>query len=140
MQYRDHAHPPAARRRLSRRSGRVIAVGLLLSALVLLQSLGLIHRTAHRTQVPAGITSTSLTTPSAGPHADAGWLKALFTGHAEGAACVLYDQLAHADVLFDVPTPHLPDTPVMRAGTVHRAWHLAYQAAGFLARGPPIAV
>ncbi len=112
-------------------------MGVLLSALVLLQTLGLIHRTAHRTHLPAVIASAALAAPSTDTHTDAAWLKALFTGHAEGAACVLYDQLGHADAPFDVPALRLPDPVVAHTETVHRAWQLAHQAAGFLARGPP---
>ena len=103
--------------------------------MVLLQALGLVHRTAHYR------TAHHHAAPAAqAPHA-AGvaqpWLKALFSGHTEGAECVLYDQLGQADALAAVPTVVLPDAAVIRPEPVHPAWNLAHQAAGFLARGPP---
>ncbi|CAN5670615.1 hypothetical protein BH09PSE5_BH09PSE5_35270 [soil metagenome] len=73
------------------------------------------------------------------PFAIRGWLTSLFADHVEGSIdCHLYDQLLHADAAvpgFAVPpvvaliqTPATPgELPIMAA-----------QAAGYLARGPPL--
>lgn len=107
---------------------------LLLVALVLVQTLGLMHRIVHlhgRSQ-PADVPAVS---------ADSGnsesWVKALFEGHDSERDCAQYDQLSHGDLAWDstVPAAHVAaGLPVV---VHHPGWHLAAQAAGFLARGPP---
>lgn len=96
---------------------------LLLAALLLAQTLGLVHRVLHR---PAGATVAS----AADVRHD--------FGHDDGdPQCRLYDQLAQGDLAFGCAT--LPLVPALPAGCVGAlpAGRLAPQAAGFLARGPP---
>lgn len=100
---------------------------LALAALVFAQMLGLVHRVVHMPAGAPGIASAV--------HADAG--KALFGDHDDAAKCRLYDQLTHTDLAVDAAAAvaTLPVAPVEIE--CHPAWHLAAQAAGFLARGPP---
>lgn len=106
---------------------------IVLLALVLAQTLSLVHRIVHS---PLAVHATA---PSGAPltHPATDWLKALFAGHSTEQGCELYDQLAHSDLLAAdallVPLLH----PTEARAPSHPAWHLAAQAAGFLARGPP---
>lgn len=100
----------------------------MVAALVLTQLLGVAHRAM------SGHATHSAQAGDAGPHL----LKALFAGHHDDRDCKVYDQWAHADladVSAAVQAVGLPgETPVV---ATHRAWQIAAQAAGFLARGPP---
>jgi len=125
------ARPPA------RRSALIAAV---LLALVLAQTLGLLHRLAH--SAGWGAKPSTALQIEARQEAEAGHgLRGLFGGHdPDGGACDLYDQLTHADALWGAPAVVLP-MPLPPAQAVrHPAWHLAAQSAGFLARGPPAIV
>lgn len=100
---------------------------IVLAALALAQWLGITHRVVHAHEAEAQA------------HAQAvkeNGLEALF-GHDAGSACDLYDQLTHADALPGVPAAVPPVVAPRPAACMHRAWHLAAQATGFLARGPP---
>jgi len=107
---------------------------LLLVALVLVQTLGLMHRIVHvhgRSQ-PADVPALSVDGGSS-----ESWVKALFEGHDSERDCAQYDQLSHGDLAWDstvAATHAAADLPVV---VHHPGWHLAAQAAGFLARGPP---
>ena len=97
---------------------------LLLAALLLAQTLGLVHRVLHR---PGG--GTVVSAADGRQHA---------FGHDDGdSQCRLYDQLAQGDLAFGSVT--LSVAPALPAGCVGAlpAGRLAPQAAGFLARGPP---
>ena len=50
----------------------------------------------------------------------------------------LVDQLNHADLAVGVHAFVVPTTLVEVPVAVHPGWQLAAQAAGFLARGPPV--
>lgn len=122
----------------SRRTRTLIAISVV--ALLLAQLLGLLHRIEHagRGHLPslavaakadlATLATLSAKAPSA--------LKLLFGSHDAGS-CDLYDQVTHGDALSTatapLPAPAFTEAPA----EVHPAWHLAAQAAGFLARGPP---
>lgn len=137
----------------------VVAVALLLS-----QALGLMHRMVHApdvghaahaahvvNHVGSGAFAAHLQAAELGALALRGahatdeaahgadcehWLERLFATH-DADACASYDQLAHADFLWSVP-PQLAFAAVTTAlRSCHPAWHLAAQAAGYLARGPP---
>jgi len=104
-----------------------------LVALALVQTLGLLHRLAHPGGAPAGIALRAVAAAD-----DGGVLASMFAGHdADGAACDLYDGVAHADL--DVGMPSLPGPAIHAAPApaFHRGWQIAAQAAGALARGPP---
>ena len=107
---------------------------LLLVALVLVQTLGLMHRIvhAHGRAQPGEVPAVSV---------DAGgaesWVKALFEGHDSERDCAQYDQMSHGDLACAgtaATTAVAAQPPVV---VHHPGWHLAAQAAGFLARGPP---
>ena len=110
---------------------------LLLIALVLVQTLGLMHRIVHahgRSQT-AELPAVNVDGGSA-----ESWVKALFEGHDSERDCAQYDQLSHGDLASGnvaTTTSVAPELPVVAH---HPGWHLAAQAAGFLARGPPALV
>lgn len=113
------------------------AFALLLVALVIVQTLGLMHRIVHLHG-----RSQSSDAPAAGvvgvvADTNESWVKALFGGHDGERDCAQYDQLSHGDLAWvggAATTSVAPDLPVVAH---HLGWHLAAQAAGFLARGPP---
>lgn len=113
------------------------AFALLLVALVVVQTLGLMHRIVHLHG-----RSQSSDAPAVSVVGDIGesWVKALFDGHDSELDCAQYDQLSHGDLAWGsvaTTTSPAPDLPVV---VHHLGWHLAAQAAGFLARGPPALV
>lgn len=105
-------------------------VGLILAALLATQLLGLLHRLAH----PHGNASRAVPAFAAAVQP----LPALFDQHETQGDCRLFDQMSHADMPgFQQTLTHaesLADSPVV----VHTAWHIACQAVGALARGPPV--
>ncbi len=117
------------------------AFALLLVALVVVQTLGLMHRIVHlhgRSQSSdapvVGVINV------AGDTGQSSWVKALFEGHDSERDCAQYDQLSHGDLASGnvaTTTSVAPELPVVAQ---HPGWHLAAQAAGFLARGPPALV
>lgn len=107
-------------------------IGLILAALLATQMLGLLHRLAH----PHGNASSAV--PAFAKSAATQPLSALFDQHEVQGDCRLFDQMSHADMTgFQQQLTHaasLADSPVV----VHTAWHIACQAVGALARGPPV--
>ena len=124
---------------LRSRTHRTALIAAVLLSLVLAQGLGLLHRFAHPERGVAMGAVSHLMAPHA--HADtphtAHWLQALFSGHDQDGSCDLYDQLTHADALWSAPVIVLPALLPLTPAVQHRGWHVAAQAAGFLARGPP---
>ena len=103
--------------------------GLLVCALLLTQALGVLHRTLHASGpvVHAG--------PSEHAH---GSLEALFAQHHDAGDCQIFDQLSHADgVGFGVLDAGAM-APAPRPAPALQAPQVAAQAAGYLARGPPL--
>ena len=120
-------------RQTSRRFRSTIFSFVLL-ALMLAQTLGLVHRIVHSPL--AAHAAASAGAPSVQSGSD--WLQALFSGHDTEQGCHLYDQLSHSDLIHvDVAV-----VPVLHVAPSHDptipASHIAAQAAGFLARGPPL--
>ena len=137
---------------------------IVMAAWLLSQALGLVHRVVHPAPAghanPAHADATHVhaahgpfashpvsPVPVAHEHRDEGHdhtsggghgLEHLFGSHGPGAgACVLYDQLAHADLLWSPPADSCSVAVTDAARSDRPAWHLAAQAAGYLARGPP---
>ncbi|NUZ06682.1 hypothetical protein [Piscinibacter koreensis] len=124
----------------------------LLVVLVLVQTLGLLHRAAHARHILLdrvaasqamgdGVIAPFVASSEcrAGVKCDRGWLRALFAGHDQLRQCEHYDDLS-ADVLaFGSAPVLLQASPQNELPAAHSAWHVAAQAQGFLARGPPIA-
>ena len=129
-------------RESSRRLRRTV-FSIVLLALALAQTLGVVHRVVH-----SPLSAHAMVSFGAQPAAATGvradqpgvhWLQALFAGHDNERGCHLFDQLSHSDLMpvevTVVACPHPVDLPDVS----HPGWHLAAQAAGFLARGPPLA-
>jgi hypothetical protein len=112
---------------------RAWLISLAVTALVLMQSLGLMHGVLH---VPGGQGThvAQRLQPGDAPHG----VSALFTGHVNGDdRCQLYDQLAHADMA-SLPVLALPSEFAEAPRTVDVLVLLAAaQPLGFQARGPP---
>ena len=110
------------------------AFALLLIALVLVQTLGLMHRIvhAHGRSQPAEVPAVSVD----GGGAES-WVKALFEGHDSERDCAQYDQLSHGDLAWGSAVAITSAAAELPVVVHHPGWHLAAQAAGFLARGPP---
>lgn len=129
--------PTPSARTTPRRTALIAAV---LLALVLAQTLGLLHRLAHGAGVATRAAAVLKLDVGLDAHASHA-LKALFGGHEkDSGACDLYDQLTHADALWSGPALVLPLPLPPAHAERHAAWHLAAQSAGFLARGPPAIV
>jgi len=121
---------------------------------VLAQTMGLVHRVghgpgqaAHASHAPHGnhghAHATAHATAHAHPHGDtppAGdWLHQLLSGHAAGSDCLGFDHAVVGDLIAAAPAWLAPvAAPDDTVPDAQRVWHLAAQAAGFLARGPPL--
>ena len=129
--------------RESSRHVRRTVFSIVLLALALAQTLGVIHRVVHsplsaRAMVSSGAqlaTETGVRSDQLGVH----WLQALFSGHDNERGCHLFDQLSHSDLMRVEVTVVACPHPVEMPDVSHPGWHLAAQAAGFRARGPPLA-
>jgi hypothetical protein len=135
-------------RTLSARRRRMLCLAMLV-ALALAQTLGLIHRIVH---APAGsyaafvassagagaAFNTGSTGAAAAFNTSTDWLKALFAGHASEQGCDLYDQFSHADGVPAAPAVVVLLAAADVASPSPAASRVAAQAAGFLARGPPV--
>jgi hypothetical protein len=144
--FRRHPPPPAR--------AALWLVGLALLALIAVQTLSLLHGIAHAGRsgpAPAGIQAalgarsalsdlpSAIAAAQSLPASDAGsWLDALFGGHG-GPECKAFDQASHADLAALATAEPVFAAPTSEPTSVHIAWHLAAQARGFLARGPPSA-
>lgn len=94
--------------------------------MLLMQSVGLVHRIVHGVAEPFAMVGAAQAD-------DAN--STLFSHDAD--TCSLFDQLTHADALWSAPALSVAHALPVPPEEVHRAWHLAHQSAGFLARGPP---
>jgi len=112
------------------------AFALLLIALVLVQTLGLMHRVVH---LHGRVQQNEAPAASVGGSSDS-WVKALFEGHDSERDCAQYDQLSHGDAAWGSTAPTCCAAAALPVAVHHPGWHLAAQAAGFLARGPPAQV
>lgn len=106
---------------------RRAVVMLMLCAWLLLQALALLHRVGHA------------------PHADTASANAVnstwqpWLAHEVGDVdCLVLDQIGHADAVVDTPVSTATLPPVDRWLAAVAGPVLARQAAGFLARGPPV--
>jgi hypothetical protein len=100
---------------------------LVAAALLFAQMLGLAHRIAH---VPAAHATVAAAAPHHAAHT-------LFGDHDDASKCRLYDQLTHTDLAFDSASIAVTSMPPGIEAMPRPAGHIAAQAAGFLARGPP---
>lgn len=114
-------------------TARILLV--LAGALVFVQVLGVMHAVLHdhaRTGVHAAAAA------NLGQPADDSLLGGLFSEHDSEADCDRFDHITHADpAWFESPQFAFRRTDRTAVVAVHAAWHIAPQAAGFFARGPP---
>ncbi|HEY0858305.1 MAG TPA: hypothetical protein VGE16_14675 [Albitalea sp.] len=115
---------------------RTTLAGVVLVVLVLMQSLAQLHRIVHSASAPDDAPHVQAMAGAASAE-PGGWLERLFDGH-DRHGCDAFDQLTHTDTLCGVPA--LPPAAEQTSAPAerHHAWQLAHQAAGFLARGPPL--
>ena len=122
----------------TRRRGRILLLLLLATALVFVQLLGTMHAVLHdhaRAGTSANSAAARLHLAQAG--GDHSLLGALFSGHDSQADCDQFDHITHADhVGFDTPAFAGQRADRIEVA-IHAGWHIARQASGFLARGPP---
>ena len=106
-------------------------------ALVLVQTLGLLHRVVHVERRDGDVAATPSADAARRAVAAPGPVASLFADHRTRLDCDLFDQMSHADLgiggAHDLAAFVRPDLPAR----THAGWHLAAQAHGFLARGPP---
>ncbi len=120
-------------RQTSRRFRRTL-YSVVLLALALAQTLGLVHRIVHSPLATHAVASTG----APGAPSSSSWLQALFFGHDTEQGCHLYDHLSHSDLIHvDVAVVPVLHVAPLYDSTIP-ASHIAAQAAGFLARGPPL--
>jgi len=114
---------------------RRLLAGWLVCALLLTQGLGLLHRIVHA-HGPADVAHPA----HADPARDHGTLASLFAHHHDAADCQVFDQLSHTDGV-GFAQVHTPGVPLAGpCGAAPQLPHVAAQAVGFLARGPPARV
>jgi hypothetical protein len=112
--------------------------GLLVCALLLTQALGALHRSLHADGPPIAHAEHAEHAEHAHTEHTHGVLEALFAQHHNWGDCRIFDQLSHAEgvgfAFFDPGTM----TPAQLPAPALRASRVAAQAAGYLARGPPM--
>ncbi|MEO6018449.1 MAG: hypothetical protein ABIP46_14425 [Polaromonas sp.] len=125
----------------------LLAVWLLTLALLLSQTLGLVHGVLHApvqgspygvTQAVAVDTGLMARADVSPPPAVKGWLASLFSSHNSGADCRLYDQASHGSAALHVVSLALPVVLPPLAVAIFQGEALARWAALFDARGPPL--
>ncbi len=104
----------------------------LVLALLVAQTLGLVHGVAHS---PV----QQVAHAAAAQHDDAahGLIDTLFSGHGSDAECRLYDQLSHGDTVACVPSVSLPLQLPATLFAYFQGEAVARHAALFEARAPP---
>jgi hypothetical protein len=104
----------------------------LVLALLVAQTLGLVHGVAHS---PV----QQVTRAAAAQHDDPahGLIDSLFAGHGTDADCRLYDQLSHGDTAACVPALSLPVLLPATLFAYFQGEAVARHAALFEARAPP---
>lgn len=105
--------------------------------MLMLQALGLWHAVVHAHGMGQVALPVSHVDAHDGEHD--GEHDGDFAGHDDGdVQCRLYDQLAHADLVFGEAPAFVPTRSTGTLEGATPAGRLAPQAAGFLARGPPL--
>lgn len=113
-------------------------IGVMVAAVVLAQTLGLVHRVLAGHGMPTTVTAAAAAaTATCDP-----WtmlFKAAFAGHHDDRDCRVFDQSAASDLA--TGTWNGADTPTATLEVVawRPVWHVAAPASAFRARGPPSA-
>ena len=125
----------------------LLAAWLLAFALLLSQTLGLVHGVVHAPVQGQNFNPKQVLTVDAGVIARAdsspapaarGWLASLFSSHNSSADCRLYDQASHGSAAPHVLALALPAVVPPFAVAIFQGEALARWAALFDARGPPV--
>lgn len=119
----------------ARHLGRILL--LLAAALVFVQVLGMMHAVLHEHARVGSPTSSATAAATLDRSADESVLGALFSEHDSQADCDRFDHITHADPAWFDPPQFARQRPDRIEVAVHAGWHIARQATGFLARGPP---
>jgi hypothetical protein len=120
---------------------RHVAWGFLALALLLAPLLGLMHGVVHGAGSPLHSQQAHVHHDDghAHEHADGhGWLGDVFSGHADGADCRVYDQLCQGDLFLATTALVLPVVLSSFIFLLLKGEVLARRAALFEARGPPL--
>lgn len=129
------------------RSMAWLLTAYLVCALLLAQTLGLMHRVVHDGAHEAGrdhhVQAISADHDHNHGHGDegvhsGGWLESLFSSHDGGADCRLFDQASHGSAAPTLAQSSLPTLPPSIAVAIFQGEALARWAALFDARGPPL--
>ena len=110
----------------------VLGWGLAL-AMVLAQTLGLLHSVVH-----SPLAESAATSHAAEAHTPSdSWVEQLFAGHGNESDCRIYDQLSHADAApalasVALPLALAPFVFALLSRLAVARWHALFQA-----RGPP---
>lgn len=110
---------------------------LLAAMLVLVQVLGMMHAVLHDHARVSGSHSSAALADQSG---QTSWVKALFDGHDSQADCDDFDHMTHMDQACAESMPLEAGPCASVEVAMHSGWHIARQATGFLARGPPLRV
>lgn len=117
---------------------------VVMAALLLAQTLGLVHRVVHATRAtpfasslwPAPQIDAVQVGRADGAVAPSRELARLFARH-EVSGCESYDHLTNSYCLWGEPAAFTARAVNAVTPASHPVWQIAAQAAGYLARGPP---
>ena len=120
-----------------------LLMGCLAGALLLAQTLGLLHGVVHEDGREHHVQALSADQNHNHGHGDqgahsGGWLASLFSSHDGGADCRLFDQASHGSAAPASALSSLPALPPSVAVAIFQGDALARWAALFDARGPPL--
>lgn len=137
--------PDKSPRNLPTRSLALLAIWLLVMALVLSQTLGLVHAVVHSpVHGSGGAAASGLLDKSQGKVGkalqapDKGWIASLFPSHTSSSDCRIYDQAGHGSAALHVVSLALLVVLPSIAVAIFQGQALARWAALFDARGPPL--
>ncbi len=130
---------PGPRRHGRLRAAALGLVGLLLGAMLLAQTLGLMHGVLHA-PLMGGAPAAHTHHHEGAKRTDHGgdWLETLFAGHDEGSnSCRVFDQQGHTDLMLFFASLALPSVLRAQLPAEGIACRLRLAAAPFQARAPP---
>ena len=124
------------------RSMAWLLTAYLVCALLLAQTLGLMHGVVHDVDDGLLLEAPNASHNHAHGQSDddriGGWLESLFSSHDSGADCRLFDQASHGSAAPALAHSSLPTLPPSLAVAIFQGEALARWAALFDARGPPL--
>ena len=113
-----------------------------LFALLMAQTLGLVHRMTHGTPLAMSAANAGYAAAldNVGPGDDENnrWATALAHGHSDDPTCLVFDQVSQGGAMFALPALLLPAAAPLLFLRWFQGEALARWAALFEARGPPV--